>query len=404
MSFRSALRRVLPSAPPHHAARGGIAAALRRPAALTVATFVVLALLAGAAAWSLTAKTVALSVDGVPQSVDLRGSTVAHVLSAAGLEAGEHDLVVPTVESPVADGDRVELRRGRPLTLVVDGQQRIVWVTAASVDEALDQIGLRQAGLALSASRSRPIPLEGLQLEVRTPKSVNISVDGGVQPLISTAATVGDLLAEAGVTVGPVDRVTPAVAERVTEGLQVGVARVSVEPVEETAAVPFAVERRDDDTLAKGRTKVLQAGKQGTVTRVFTVTTVDGTVEGRQLVSETTAAPVTQILAVGTLASSPSVPASSASSASSPRAATGDADSLNWPALANCESGGNPRSVSSGGTYRGLYQFSMSTWSGVGGSGDPIDASADEQTYRAKVLYNRSGAGQWPNCGRYLFS
>jgi hypothetical protein len=40
----------------------------------------------------------------------------------------------------------------------------------------------------------------------------------------------------------------------------------------------------------------------------------------------------------------------------------------------------------------------------VGGSGDPIDASSGEQTYRAQLLYDRSGAGQWPECGRRLFS
>jgi hypothetical protein len=45
-----------------------------------------------------------------------------------------------------------------------------------------------------------------------------------------------------------------------------------------------------------------------------------------------------------------------------------------------------------------------STWHSVGGSGLPIDASASEQTYRAQLLYKRSGAGQWPVCGSRLFS
>jgi membrane-bound lytic murein transglycosylase MltF len=79
-------------------------------------------------------------------------------------------------------------------------------------------------------------------------------------------------------------------------------------------------------------------------------------------------------------------------------------DGLNWAALAHCESGNDPRAVSSGGSYRGLYQFSMSTWRAVGGVGDPIDASRSEQTYRAQVLYRRAGAGQWPHCGSRLFS
>ncbi|MCW2618033.1 MAG: putative transglycosylase, partial [Modestobacter sp.] len=43
-----------------------------------------------------------------------------------------------------------------------------------------------------------------------------------------------------------------------------------------------------------------------------------------------------------------------------------------------------------------------STWAGVGGSGDPAEASAEEQTMRAQMLYARSGAGQW-GCGSHLF-
>jgi hypothetical protein len=79
-------------------------------------------------------------------------------------------------------------------------------------------------------------------------------------------------------------------------------------------------------------------------------------------------------------------------------------DGLNWPALAQCESGGNPREVSGGGQYRGLYQFTLGTWHGVGGRGDPIDASVNEQTYFAQVLYRRSGDSAWPTCGHYLYS
>lgn len=72
--------------------------------------------------------------------------------------------------------------------------------------------------------------------------------------------------------------------------------------------------------------------------------------------------------------------------------------------LAQCESGGNPHTVSPNGTYYGLYQFSVATWHAVGGSGVPSQASSGEQTNRAQILYERGGAGQWPVCGRRLFS
>jgi len=107
--------------------------------------------------------------------------------------------------------------------------------------------------------------------------------------------------------------------------------------------------------------------------------------------------PVTAVIQEGT-----EKPASSGSDGSSSSTGT-KADSLNWAALAKCESGGNPRATNPAGYY-GLYQFSLSTWRAVGGSGNPRDASSAEQTKRAKILYNRAGAGQWPVCGRKLFT
>jgi peptidoglycan hydrolase-like protein with peptidoglycan-binding domain len=75
---------------------------------------------------------------------------------------------------------------------------------------------------------------------------------------------------------------------------------------------------------------------------------------------------------------------------------------LNWPALARCESGGNPGAVNPAGYY-GLYQFSPGTWRSVGGSGLPSNASSAEQTRRAVILFGRTGASSWPSCGHHLF-
>lgn len=68
-------------------------------------------------------------------------------------------------------------------------------------------------------------------------------------------------------------------------------------------------------------------------------------------------------------------------------------------AIASCESGGDPTIISSDGSYRGKYQFSFETWASVGGSGDPAQASEQEQDYRAALLYAASGSSPWPICG-----
>ncbi|MEZ5242625.1 MAG: hypothetical protein EKK62_15730 [Acidimicrobiia bacterium] len=63
-----------------------------------------------------------------------------------------------------------------------------------------------------------------------------------------------------------------------------------------------------------------------------------------------------------------------------------------------CESRGNYQIVSSTGRYRGAYQFSVETWRGVGGSGDPAAASPAEQDARALALLRLQGKRAWPVC------
>jgi hypothetical protein len=67
--------------------------------------------------------------------------------------------------------------------------------------------------------------------------------------------------------------------------------------------------------------------------------------------------------------------------------------------IARCESHGNPRAVSSSGTYRGKYQFSFRTWHSVGGTGDPARAPERDQDRLAARLYHRRGLRPWPRCG-----
>jgi transglycosylase-like protein len=67
--------------------------------------------------------------------------------------------------------------------------------------------------------------------------------------------------------------------------------------------------------------------------------------------------------------------------------------------IAWCESKNDPQAIGGGGAYRGMYQFSFSTWAVVGGSGDPAAASSWEQTWRAWLLLSRHGSGHWPVCG-----
>jgi uncharacterized protein YabE (DUF348 family) len=361
---------------------------VHRSLRLSLFALVLLGLVGGTLAFFIAQKSVVLTVDGQAQRIGTYADTVAEVLDEEGLEPAAHDVLLPAADQKVGDGDSIVLTRARPLQLSVDGVEQEVYVAALSVDEALEQLGLRADGLVLSASRSERLPLGGMSLKVTTPKDVVLVADGQERVVTTTAATAGDLLAEEGIALGEVDRASVDLGQPLTDQLRVQVFRVQVTDVTETLPVPHEVVETKDPEAFTGDKKVTTEGVDGTKTITYRVTLTDGVETARETVSTAvTRKPVTEQVTVGTKARPANKPA---------------ADGLDWPALAKCESGGRPNAVSGSGKYRGMYQFSQSTWNAVGGSGDPAAASAEEQTYRAQLLYNRSGAGQWPHCGKNL--
>lgn len=342
------------------------------------------ALLASGYAWVSFDKTVSVEVDGRPQSVRTFAGTVGGVLDQLDIEPGSHDLVAPAQGVEVKEGSRIVFRRGRQLTLTLNGRTRTVWVTALSVEEALDQLAVRNAhGAFVSASRSRSLPLDGMHLVVRTPGRVNILADGKVHSLITTAGTVKEVFAEAKVRLAKTDKVSKPLTALPTDGMTVRVTRVRGTKETENIAVPFATVRKANPHMWLGETRVVTYGVPGVRVRTWALTFTDKKLTARKRVGDKVVRkPVTQVVHYGTKRRT--------------------VDMLNWGALARCESGGNPRAIGGGGAYRGLYQFTIGTWRSVGGSGDPIDASVAEQTYRAKRLYLRRGRAPWPTCGRLL--
>jgi hypothetical protein len=78
---------------------------------------------------------------------------------------------------------------------------------------------------------------------------------------------------------------------------------------------------------------------------------------------------------------------------------TASADSVDWDAVAACESGGNWGTATGNGYYGGL-QFTMGTWHANGGQGSPQHASREEQIRVAENVLHSQGIRAWPVCGR----
>jgi uncharacterized protein YabE (DUF348 family) len=233
-----------------------------------------------------------------------------------------------------------------------------------------------------------------MDLAIQTPKDVTLVSDGQQRIVSTTAATAGDLMAEQGIGLSPTDRTSLTATQPLLDAMVLRVWRIQVSDVTEVQSIDYETVETPDAEALKGTRTVTTKGVEGERTTTYRVTVTDGVETAReQIAVDVTTAPVDQQVTVGTkpkpAAAAGGVPAT--------------ADGLNWAALAACESGGRPNAVSSTGKYRGMYQFSTTTWAGVGGSGDPAAASAAEQTQRAQMLYARGGAGQWPHCGSRLF-
>jgi uncharacterized protein YabE (DUF348 family) len=337
---------------------------------------------------------VTLVVDGQTKKMNTTASDVSGALKAAGYEVGSHDIVAPSLSSKIKNGEKIVYKRGRLLHLNVDGQKKDVWTTAATVAEALGQLGYSSSDF-VSVSRSKRLPLDPTSLELRKPKRVVVVHDGKTDTTNTTAATVEALLRDLGIDVGSRDRLLPPASRTLTNGMKVVLQRVSVKNETSREQLPFPTQKQDDPSSFQGETQVVTAGTPGAADVTYRVLYIDGVVAGRtELARKVVTAPTPRVEKVG------SKPRPAAPAAPAPASTSG----LNWDAMAQCESGGNWHINTGNGFYGGL-QFDYGTWLSNGGGqyAQRADlATREQQIAIAERLYAARGAQPWPVCGAYL--
>jgi len=370
-----------------------VARSPRRRKLLLVAMAAALGVVAvGGATAAAMAKHVTITVDGQDRQISTLSGSVSGALDAAGLTMGEHDVLAPAADTAISDGSHIALERGRQLTVSIDGTTQQLWTTADTVEQALVQLGQDPAALALSADRSREIPLTGLDLIATTMHTVSIT-DGATAAATvrSGGVTVADVLATQGIVLGANDLVDPAVGTPVTDGTAIAITRVAVTTSTDTVDIAPVDQPVDDPTLDKGTTQVAVAGTPGKQQVVTQVTTTNGVESGRQEISRTTLVEATP--------NQVHVGSKSTLDWQGSRVFFHDTEfGVNWDGLAYCESTNNPKAVNNPSGYLstyGLFQFDLPTWGTVGGSGNPGDASPEEQLMRAKLLYQSRGLEPW---------
>ncbi|HAC56583.1 TPA: hypothetical protein DCF80_03695, partial [Candidatus Saccharibacteria bacterium] len=301
---------------------------------------------------------------------------------------GQTDQVEPAVtEQLVAEHYNINVYRARPV-IVEDGSTRIRTVTAAqspakiaeSVDITLyqeDDTELKRVDDVVSEGGA------GLKLSIDRATPVNFVLYGKKLPETRTQAmTVGDMLKEKNVKLGPDDGTSIPLKTGIVAGMTIEVWRNGVQTVTQEEAVPMPIEQVKDQDREIGFKEVRTVGKPGKKQVTYEIEVKNGKEVGRKVIQQVeTLAPVKQVEVVG---------------AKMTNTFSGSfAEAL--ARLRSCESGGR-YDRNSGNGYYGAYQYDISTWANWGGFARADLAPPSVQDEKVWETYKRRGWQPWPSC------
>ncbi len=240
---------------------------------------------AGAGTAFAAQKDVTLDVNGETTNIKTYAGKVDGVLQAAGVEVGAEDLVHPALSDKLSSGDTVTVRTAKPVALVIDGIEQQLVSTAATVGELVDAAGVDPAS-ATDIDRSAPVT-EGLSVEVTTPKVVAIKDAGETFFTTEAAKTVGQLLAARGIAVDSDDRVNHPFDAPVTANMEIVIDRVQILRSSELVEYDAPAIYVDDPELEQGVEEVRDRGISGEKLVYHQTVLVNGEVESQDATGET---------------------------------------------------------------------------------------------------------------------
>lgn len=170
-----------------------------------------------------------------------------------------------------------------------------------TVGELLAELGIT-IGTADAVNFAMNEPLkEGMTVSVTRGRPVFIRADGKTRAFLSSALTVKEALAEAGVSLGPDDYTNPRPDEPVPADRYIAVVRVTFREEVVKEDIPFTTEYVKDPDLEAGLSTVRRKGQNGVADVTYMVRYEDDMEVSRKEISRTTSKePVSQLVARGT--------------------------------------------------------------------------------------------------------
>ena len=243
-------------------------------------------------------------VDGEEEfTIKTRKDYVREVLEEEEISYIPEDSITPALDTEIEDGMRIVIKRAVNIRIQADGETITLLTPVEDVEAALQQAGLLlEPKDEVTPSLGTKLE-EGMTIEVTRALGCSIEVDGGSIQLLTTASNVEEALEEAQVTIGDLDRIDPELHQEIQEGLTIKIVRVKEEIKTEKQEIDFNTKRKNDSSMNRGTTKVVQKGQKGQKELQVKVTYEDGKEVKREVLEERILKePVDQIIKVGTKA------------------------------------------------------------------------------------------------------
>ena len=230
------------------------------------------------------------------------------LLNQAGITLNPNDRVLlnglPTdLDEPITTYPiTIQLRRALPVTVDSAEGEKQIRSSAFTIGEVLQELSIwLRAGDETSPSLNSPIPNSPITIYQLPSQELTITTNGTTMSIETSAKTVGEALAEAGMPLIGLDYSLPAENESLPANGQIRVVRVTESMQLAQKHIPFESELQASADVPLDQTQIMQPGEPGLTVQRIRIRYEDGEEVSRLTEDETLVRPPkTRILAYGT--------------------------------------------------------------------------------------------------------
>ncbi len=253
-------------------------------------------------------RTVHVILDGQSHEINCYQPMAANILAKADIKLYPGDSLwidgLPANNQAASTQNvtrRLRLKRSIAITLSIDGARQIIHSSAATLGEALWEAGISlYAGDKIDPGLKTSLT-EPLDVTLKRSRALAITADGSTMSTRVVGDTVGEVLSEAGLPLQGLDYSEPAESEIVPRDGRIKIVRVSEEVLIEQKPLPFDSQFEPDPETEIDQQSVVEEGTYGILANRVRVRYAEGEEVARFEESEWTASdPRPRIIGYGT--------------------------------------------------------------------------------------------------------